>query len=209
MGANAVTTVFDFTAGQILTAAQMDNVNCGIPVFATTTTRDAAFGGAGEKTLAQGQTCYIEATSSYQTYNGSAWVAFGAGDWISYTPVIKGGATTVTATLQYAKYLQINKIVFVRVQALITSAGAANGIISCTLPINPVGATSIMDTAGSFSIADSGTAYYVGSATIETAATPLVKGYAYNSVDYMGASQPAMTLANNDRVTFAVTYEVA
>ena len=47
MGANAVTSVYDFTAGQILTAAQMDQVNCGVPVFATTTTRDAAFGGTG------------------------------------------------------------------------------------------------------------------------------------------------------------------
>ena len=75
MGANAQTAVPVFTAGQVLTAAQMTQVNTGIPVFATTTTRDAAFGGTGEKTLAQGQTCYIEATSSYQTYTGSSWVA--------------------------------------------------------------------------------------------------------------------------------------
>lgn len=75
MGANAQTAVPVFTAGQVLTAAQVTQINTGIPVFATTTTRDAAFGGAGEKTLAQGQTCYIEATSTYQTYNGSAWVS--------------------------------------------------------------------------------------------------------------------------------------
>jgi len=75
MGANAQIAVPAFTAGQILTAAQQTQINTGIPVFATTTTRDAAFGGAGEKALAQGQTCYIEATSSYQTYNGSSWVA--------------------------------------------------------------------------------------------------------------------------------------
>lgn len=76
MGANAVTTVYDFTAGQVLTAAQMDNVNCGIPVFATTTTRDAAFGGTGEKTLAEGQMAYIEniaGSSAVQYYDGSAW----------------------------------------------------------------------------------------------------------------------------------------
>lgn len=73
MGANAVTTTFDFTAGEVLTAAQMDNVNCGVPVFATTVTRDAAFGGAGEKTLAQGQLAYIEATNTLQQYSGSAW----------------------------------------------------------------------------------------------------------------------------------------
>jgi hypothetical protein len=79
MGLNAQTSVPAFTAGQILTAQQQKEINTGIPVFASTTTRDAAFGGTGEKTLAQGQTCYIEATSSYQTYSGSAWVTFGAG----------------------------------------------------------------------------------------------------------------------------------
>lgn len=73
MGANAVTSVYDFTAGQVLTAQQMDQVNCGIPVFATTTTRDAAFGGTGERTLAQGQFAFIEATNSIQVYDGTAW----------------------------------------------------------------------------------------------------------------------------------------
>jgi hypothetical protein len=86
MGANAVTTVPVYTAGEILTAADLNITNSGIPVFATTVTRDAAFGGSGEKVLAQGQTCYIEATSSYQTYTGSTWVTFGS-----------GGLTLVTA----------------------------------------------------------------------------------------------------------------
>jgi hypothetical protein len=79
MGANAVTTVPVYTAGEVLTAADMNITNSGIPVFATTVTRDAAFGGTGEKTLAQGQTCYIEATSSYQTYNGTTWITFASG----------------------------------------------------------------------------------------------------------------------------------
>ena len=94
MGANAVTSVYDFTAGQVLTAAQMDNVNCGIPVFATTTTRDAAFGGTGEKVLAQGQMAFIEATNTTQYYNGSAWVT------LASTPGLTcvRAETTVTAT---------------------------------------------------------------------------------------------------------------
>jgi hypothetical protein len=74
MGANAQTSVPVFTAGQVLTAAQVTQLNTGIPVFATTTTRDAAFGGTGEKTLAQGQYAYIEATSTLQVYSGTAWI---------------------------------------------------------------------------------------------------------------------------------------
>jgi len=78
MGANAQTAVPVFTAGQVLTAAQVTQINTGIPVFATTVTRDAAFGGTGEKTLAEGQFAYIEATNTTQYYDGSAWVAVGA-----------------------------------------------------------------------------------------------------------------------------------
>jgi len=77
MGANAQTAVPVFTAGQVLTAQQQTEINTGIPVFATTVTRDAAFGGAGEKTLAEGQFAYIEATNTTQYYDGAAWQSVG------------------------------------------------------------------------------------------------------------------------------------
>lgn len=77
MGANAQTAVPTFTTGQVLTADQQNqSARTGVPVFATTTTRDAAFGGTGEKTLAEGQLCYVEGTG-LQSYNGSAWVTWG------------------------------------------------------------------------------------------------------------------------------------
>ena len=73
MGANAVTTVPVYVAAEVLTAADLNITNSGIPVFATTVTRDAAFGGAGEKVLAEGQFAYIEASNATQYYDGSAW----------------------------------------------------------------------------------------------------------------------------------------
>ena len=78
MGANAQTSVPDFTAGQVLTAQQQTEINTGIPVFATSVERDAAFGGTGEKTLAEGQYAYLEDTNTTQYYDGAAWVAVGA-----------------------------------------------------------------------------------------------------------------------------------
>jgi hypothetical protein len=42
--------------------------------FATTTARDAAFGGVGEPTLAEGMTAYIDADNTIYTYDGSNWV---------------------------------------------------------------------------------------------------------------------------------------
>lgn len=77
MGANAQTSVPTFTAGEVLTAANMNiSARTGVPVFATTVTRDAAFGGTGEKTLAEGQFCYVEGTG-LQTYDGANWITWG------------------------------------------------------------------------------------------------------------------------------------
>jgi hypothetical protein len=70
MGANAVTTVPVYVAGEVLTAADLNITNSGIPVFAGTTERDAAFGGTGEKTLAEGQYAYLESTNATQVYDG-------------------------------------------------------------------------------------------------------------------------------------------
>jgi len=77
MGANAVTTVPVYTAGEVLTAADMNITNSGIPVFSTSVTRDAAFGGSGEKTLAEGQFAYLEDTNTTQYYDGATWLGLG------------------------------------------------------------------------------------------------------------------------------------
>jgi len=77
MGANAQTTVQKFVDGAVLTAAQQNtSAATGVPVFATTVTRDAAFGGAN-KVLAEGQLAYIEASDTVQYYSGAAWASVG------------------------------------------------------------------------------------------------------------------------------------
>jgi hypothetical protein len=98
MGANAVTTVPVYTAGEVLTAADLNITNSGIPVFATTTTRDAAFGGAGEKTLAEGQFAYIEATNATQYYDGAAWQAVAGGKVAQVVSTSKTDTFTSSST---------------------------------------------------------------------------------------------------------------
>jgi hypothetical protein len=102
MGANAQTSVPAFTSGQVLTAAQMTQVNTGIPVFASSTERDAAFGGAGEKTLAQGQLAYLEDTGAVQVYDGSAWQAVGGALMKKVEAFTASGTWTVPAGVTYA-----------------------------------------------------------------------------------------------------------
>lgn len=90
MGANAQTTVPTFTAGQVLTADQQNqSARTGVPVFATTVERDAAFGGTGEKTLAEGQLCYLEDSNVVQYYDGASWATVG--------PSTPGGLTFITS----------------------------------------------------------------------------------------------------------------
>jgi len=110
MGANAQTSVPDFTAGQVLTAAQMTEVNTGIPVFATSVERDAAFGGTGEKTLAEGQYAYLESTKQTQFYDGAAWQTIGGLSLIvPQTSVSAVAAITIDGcfTSAYTNYLII------------------------------------------------------------------------------------------------------
>jgi hypothetical protein len=69
-------------------------------VFATTVTRDAAFGGAGEKTLAQGQLCYLEATNKLQYYDGTNWANIGG--VMNVTAFTSSGTFTPPAGVTYA-----------------------------------------------------------------------------------------------------------
>jgi hypothetical protein len=101
MGANAQTTVPTFTAGQVLTAAQLNNsARTGVPVFADTTARDAGFGGAGEKVLAEGQLCYLESTNKVQYYDGAAWANLGS--MTEVTAFTASGTFTPPAGVTYA-----------------------------------------------------------------------------------------------------------
>lgn len=75
--ANTQTSVPLFVANAVLTAAQQNiSAATGVPVFATSVTRDAAFGGSN-KALAEGQLCYLESTNVVQQYNGSSWETVG------------------------------------------------------------------------------------------------------------------------------------
>ena len=70
-----------FQSGDVLTAAQVNTylMDQTIMRFATTAARDAAFGGSGEPTLAEGMFCYIDADDSLYYYDSTQWQPFSAG----------------------------------------------------------------------------------------------------------------------------------
>lgn len=71
-----------FTSGSVLTAAQVNTylMDQTVMVFASTAARDAAFGGVGEPTLAEGMICYISDANSLFYYTGTAWSALSEDD---------------------------------------------------------------------------------------------------------------------------------
>ena len=76
--ANEQTSVPLFASGEVLTASNLNlSAGTGVPVFLNTTTRDAGFGGANEKVLAEGQLCYLSSTNVVQYYDGAAWATVG------------------------------------------------------------------------------------------------------------------------------------
>jgi hypothetical protein len=98
--ANEQTSVPLYAASEILTAANMNiSAGTGVPVFATTVTRDAAFGGASEKVLAEGQLCYLSASNIVQFYDGAAWATVGpAGKVLQVVQNTFSTSTTTTST---------------------------------------------------------------------------------------------------------------
>jgi len=133
MGANAQTSVPTFTAGEVLTAANMNiSAGTGIPVFATTVTRDAAFGGTGEKTLAEGQFAYIEATNTTQYYDGAAWQSVGTSGFNFVTSGTFAAATSVslatnTFTSTYRNYRMILEVTAVTALSTLTGRVRVSG----------------------------------------------------------------------------------
>lgn len=215
MGVNAQTSVWTFTAGQTLTAAQMnDTARTGVPVFATTTTRDAAFGGTGEKTLAEGQMCYIEAAPKrLQVYNGTAWVDFDI-ESQTYTPTWTN--VTVGNGTQSWNYLRAGKLVHVRGALTFGSTTSISGTPIITFPVTSASYANQTQIGSSF-VLDSGTAGMYGPITWESTTTFSVSIYNnYTSVGGVGAeaivgfsATVPMTWTTNDAITVQFTYQAA
>ena len=112
--ANTQTSVPLFVANTVLTAAQQNiSAGTGVPVFATTVTRDAAFGGSN-KALAEGQLAYIEASNVVQYYDGASWLTVGpstSGLTLIKTQTISTTVSSVTVTDAFSATYDAYKIV--------------------------------------------------------------------------------------------------
>lgn len=185
MGLNAQTAVPVFTAGQVLTAAQVTQINTGIPVFATTTTRDAAFGGTGEKTLAQGQFCYLESTGKLLVYSGSSWL--NVGTQTNVASFTASGTWTVPAGVTYA-------IAYIR--------GGGGGVGSAS---SGTGGTSSVAFAGGTVSATGGLGVNVGQLDVGFAGTVNSGNGATGGRNFVNTSSSGVTAQNGALITAGAT----
>ena len=210
MGANAQTSVFTFTAGQVLTAAQLNaTAATGVPVFATTTDRDAAFGGTGEKTLAEGQTCYIEAAPKrLQVYNGTAWVDYHLG-WSSYTPTFTN-LTLGNGTL-VAKYIQLGKLVTVEFELTFGSTTSITGVPEISLPVTGSAFfTNVPAFSGFLLFGDAGIGSFTGATDVGTTATFRRLAVVGGNVERANVTSTSpFTFGTNDGIGGRFYYEAA
>mgnify|MGYP007071580591 CR=1 FL=1 len=90
----AITGTKAFTSGEVLTANDVNQyLMRGVKVFGGTAIRDAAYGGAGEPVLEEGEACYLSDLDRVQVYGGTA-----AG-WVNVGPTfVFNTRTVVTAT---------------------------------------------------------------------------------------------------------------
>lgn len=121
--ANTQTTVPLFVANTVLTAASQNiSAGTGVPVFATTVTRDAAFGGSN-KALAEGQLAYIEASNVVQYYDGAAWATVGPAT-ASAILQVKSTALLTTFTTTSATFTGVTGLTIA-----ITPSSASNKVL--------------------------------------------------------------------------------
>ena len=194
--ANTQTSVPVFTAGQVLTAAQQNQINTGIPVFADSTARDAAFGGTGEKTLAEGQFAFLEDSDLTQFYDGSTWQAVGS---TSAVVQVKSTAKTDTFSTTSSTFVDVTGL-----SVSITPTSASNKImVFADIKLNGQTGT---NTAYARLVRDS-TAIYVGDAAgsrqqASSSARITTEGVA--SSGNMFLDSPATTSATTYKVQISV-----
>jgi len=178
--ANEQTSVPLYAASEILTAANMNiSAGTGVPVFATTATRDAAFGGANEKVLAEGQLCYLSASNIVQYYDGAAWATVGPGTNLSYAIFNESQASgTDGGTFTSGSY--VKRTLNTTVVNTITGCSIASSVI--TLP------------AGTYQVLATAPAYFTNENKAKLRNTTAGTDIALGQSSYAGSSSTVSSM---------------
>jgi len=175
---NEQTSVPLFASGEVLTAANMNiSAGTGVPVFATTVTRDAAFGGASEKVLAEGQLCYLSASNIVQYYDGATWATVGPSTSIS-TAIFNetqasgtngGSSVATTFTKRVLNTTVVNNITGCSIASSVITLPAGSYVVNASAPCYESNLFKIrLQNTTDSTTAALGTSEYDGSSAVQT-----------------------------------------
>jgi hypothetical protein len=117
----AITGTKLWASGDVVTAADVNQyLMRGVKVFADSTARTNAYGGAGEPTLEEGEVAYLLSDNTVYVYDGSAWKAVGVASIID----AKGDLLVGSADDTVAK-----QTVGANGTVLMADSGQTNGIV--------------------------------------------------------------------------------
>lgn len=124
--------------------------------------------------------------------------------WTSYTPQIDQGASTnIAKTIEYAKYLIVNKTVWLNVKVKFTGTGS-NAMMTMTFPTN-IQPQYTVGCVGAFFYYDYGSVYNVGS--IVKYSDGKMSFSVNGAANYFGVGGPI--IAVNDELSVQCCYEIA
>lgn len=148
----------DFTAGETLTAANLEDfcMKQSVMIFASAAARNSALAAV----LQEGMWAYLLDTNTMTVYSGAAWSTFGPthGVLTAWTPTVTQ-SVSVTVTGNYSRYQRIGRLIVGWFSVSCTSAGTVSNPILISTPVTaaqgsqPVGGSDLFDSSASSSMA--------------------------------------------------------
>lgn len=127
------------------------------------------------------------------------------GTWETYTPVVTQNGVR-TATVNYASYVQINKLVVLVVDLEVTAAGSAGSAIQVSVPVTAVAGTG--RGCGIFYDASLTDVQLTTTFLAFTTDVRFLVEASTNQTDGLG-NNPSVALASGDILSFYMVYQAA
>jgi hypothetical protein len=178
-----------------------------VMTFADSTARGSAIG-----TATEGMLTYLEDSDRYDSWSGTAWVsALPTGAWTAFTPTWTS-FTVGNGIYNRSHYQLSGKTAIVAVDFSLGSTSAVTGNLGITLPAELERATNFATGLAQSILADSTSGSFLGIPLASTA-NPLNWAIRRATGDPVFSGNTSATLpftwAENDRIVFAATFEVA
>lgn len=198
-----------WAAGDVLTASDLNGYlrDQSIPIFATTTARDAAITAPTE-----GQFCYVTADDCFYVYNAS-WIAYD-NTWKSWTPTWAGVTKGSGSSETYA-YIRLGKFVIAHGSLTLGGTGAVSGSVTVTMPVTSATAAISTEAGTAFFFDASASATFSGVVDLATNSTTATIRASNAAGTYLTRTDLASLVpfgaawTSSDKIGFNVMYQVA